>query len=210
MAEEKEEGIKITDRRKFNPDGTPRDLADEAEQALPNSAAPNSAEPVSTDSTSAESDSAEPAASETEEPQDRSDAATETDNVVSFPGASQSGASQSGAAATAQTGKAPNPAAASAERAYNQTSQSQTSTLPQASFVSLINMLGVEAAMHLGLIESPGGGAQVDIEAARHMIDLLGIIEQKTRGNLSPEEDNLLENVLADLRMQYVMRSKRK
>jgi hypothetical protein len=66
-------------------------------------------------------------------------------------------------------------------------------------------MLGVEAAMHLGLIQSATGEKPpVDLEAARHMIDLLGVLYEKTRGNLSVEEDSLLDNMLADLRMQFV------
>jgi hypothetical protein len=72
-------------------------------------------------------------------------------------------------------------------------------------------MLGVQAAMHLGLIQGPEGGTEaVDLEAARHMIDLLGIVEEKTRGNLTKEEEALLENILADLRMQFVSLSKRR
>ncbi len=71
-------------------------------------------------------------------------------------------------------------------------------------------MLAVEAAMHLGLIENPmGGETPIDIEAARHLLDLLGMLQEKTRGNLSAEEDRLLDNLLADLRMQYVVISKR-
>jgi hypothetical protein len=72
-------------------------------------------------------------------------------------------------------------------------------------------MLAVEAAMHLGLIQSPGEEAPPpDFEAARHLIDMLGMLQAKTRGNLTGEEDSLLENILADLRMQFVAISKRR
>jgi hypothetical protein len=72
-------------------------------------------------------------------------------------------------------------------------------------------MLGVEAAMHLGLIEAgPGEDRTVDLDAARHVIDLLGILQEKTRGNLTPEENTLLDNMLADLRMQFVAASGRR
>jgi hypothetical protein len=72
-------------------------------------------------------------------------------------------------------------------------------------------MLAVEAALHLGLIQSPGEEPPpADLEAARHLIDMLGILQTKTRGNLSGEEDNMLENMLADLRMQFVAISQRR
>ena len=72
-------------------------------------------------------------------------------------------------------------------------------------------MLAVEAAMHLGLIQSPGEEAPpADLEAARHLIDMLGMLQSKTRGNLTGEEVHLLENILADLRMQFVAISKRR
>lgn len=70
-------------------------------------------------------------------------------------------------------------------------------------------MLAVEAAMHLGLIQNPGEEAPpADLEAARHLVDMLAMLQTKTRGNLTAEEDNLLENILADLRMQFVAISK--
>jgi hypothetical protein len=72
-------------------------------------------------------------------------------------------------------------------------------------------MLAVEAAMHLGLLRNPGEEPPpVDLESGRHLIDMLGMLQTKTRGNLTAEEENLLENVLADLRMQFVAISKRR
>jgi hypothetical protein len=72
-------------------------------------------------------------------------------------------------------------------------------------------MLGVEAAMHLGLIQTPGEEPlPVDTEAARHLLDMLGILQTKTRSNLTAQEDNLFENMLADLRMQFVAVSRRR
>ncbi|HJQ69492.1 MAG TPA: DUF1844 domain-containing protein [Blastocatellia bacterium] len=193
MAEEKDTNFKVTDRRKFNADGTPRDYSDEPPAAQP--AKP--AEPPAEAPAQAEQPEAEPA------------------NVVSFPGeaerkrekpqapAEQGAPDQTYAEASRPVG--------AAEQAYSQTTTGQPRGLPEASFLSLINMLAVEAAMHLGLIETPGDAAPaVDLEAARHMIDMLGVLEQKTRGNLSPDEDKLLENILADLRMHYVALSRRR
>ena len=103
------------------------------------------------------------------------------------------------------------PVADQAEQAYNKARGPSSSQLPEASFLSLVNMLGVEAAMHLGLIQTPGEEQPpVDLESARHLIDMLGMLHTKTRGNLSPEEDSLLENALADLRMQFVAISRRR
>ena len=67
------------------------------------------------------------------------------------------------------------------------------------------HLLGVEAAMHLGVIRPPGDEPPpVDLESARHLIDMLGILQSKTSGNLTPEEDRFLDGVLADLRMSFV------
>ena len=105
----------------------------------------------------------------------------------------------------------PNPMASAAQEAYNTERPKEPSSIPDASFLSLLNMLGVQAAMHLGLIQGPEGGTEaVDLEAARHMIDMLGIVEEKSRGNLTKEEEALLENILADLRMQFVALSRRR
>ena len=97
------------------------------------------------------------------------------------------------------------------ETAYNQTNRGKPSRLPEGPFLSLVNMLAFEAAIHLGLMQAPGGSEMtVDLESARPMIDMLGTLQEKTRGNLSVEEDTLLDNVLADLRMQFVALSRRR
>ena len=142
--------------------------------------------------------------------------------VLSFPGEAPSKQSQQPAtpppATVSDQGQASAPRAADeaaainrAEQAYNQARGPDSTRLPEASFLSLVNMLGVEAAMHLGLIQTPGEEPlPVDTEAARHLIDMLGVLQTKTRGNLTPEEDHLFENMLADLRMQFVAVSRRR
>ena len=187
MAEREDTGFKVTDRRKYNPDGSPRESAEpEAEAAV------------------TEAEAQAPI---------RESAAN---NVVSFPGeaAKKQPEPSPQAAAVASEPRAAGPAptaAGQAEQAYNQARGPQSSRLPEASFLSLANMLAVEAAMHMGLIQSPGEEAPPpDLEAARHLIDMLGMLQTKTRGNLTGEEDNLLENILADLRMQFVAISKRR
>ena len=199
MAEENDINFKITDRRKFNADGTPRDYVDQIPEPQPRKPAEPQAD--------------EPAASElsatSEQPDD------EPANVVSFPSEAERKRDRPQAAtAQAEPDEPREPSTrpvGAAEQAYSQTTTGQPRGLPEATFLSLINMLAVEAAMHLGLIETPGEASPgIDLEAARHMIDMLGVLEQKTRGNLSADEDKLLENILADLRMQYVALSSRR
>src|SRR5712692_418860 len=73
------------------------------------------------------------------------------------------------------------------------------------SFLSLIMSLASNAAASLGMMPHPvTGETGVDLKTAKHWIDVLGMLEQKTRGNLDPQEEQVLESLLADLRMQYV------
>ena len=68
-----------------------------------------------------------------------------------------------------------------------------------------------EAAAHLGMAQTADGArTPVDLEAARHWIDLIGMLDEKTRGNLTAEEAGVLENVLAYLRMQFVGASRKR
>ena len=198
MAEEKESNFKVTDRRKFNADGTPRDA--EADLTASEATAVRAQEPEA-QGAAAEETVAEEAAS---------------DNVVSFEAAKKKERAEAEAPPvvepeeSAPRSEESRAAAAAAEHAYNQAAGPKSKNLPEASFLGLVNMLAVEAAMHLGLIRTPEGVPPVDLEAARHLVDMLGILQQKTRGNLTAEEDDLLENVLADLRMQFVALTRRK
>jgi len=74
-----------------------------------------------------------------------------------------------------------------------------------ASFINFLMSLATNAAAALGMMPHPGTGESgVDLELAKHWIDVLGMLRQKTRGNLAPQEDQMFEGILADLRMQYV------
>ena len=74
-----------------------------------------------------------------------------------------------------------------------------------ASFLGLINSLGVQAMMHLGLIEDPvSKKAYVSPEQAQYIIDVLGILEEKTKGNLTPEEDETIKGMLGELRGAFM------
>jgi hypothetical protein len=74
-----------------------------------------------------------------------------------------------------------------------------------ASFLSLIMSLASNAAANLGMMPHPvTGETGVDLETAKHWIDVLGMLERKSQGNLDEQEARMLENLLHDLRMQYV------
>jgi hypothetical protein len=64
--------------------------------------------------------------------------------------------------------------------------------------------LYMSALMQLGLAAPQGGKPQVDMMGARQTIDILGILKEKTKGNLAPAEENMLQNVLYELRMAYL------
>ena len=77
--------------------------------------------------------------------------------------------------------------------------------LPPANFTLLVISLTTQVRIFLGDIENPTTGQkQVDLELAKHNIDLLGMLEEKTQGNLSEQEKNLLDSVLYELRMRFV------
>lgn len=77
---------------------------------------------------------------------------------------------------------------------------------PQPSlFSDFVVNLASQAAMYMGLVDNPlGPQFPTDLGAARQMIDILGMLQEKTRGNLTSEENVLLERILSDLRMQFV------
>ena len=77
------------------------------------------------------------------------------------------------------------------------------------SFAGFVISLAHTAAVHFGDIEDPASGQKqpVNVEAAQQMIDILALLEEKTRGNLTAEERQLLEQVLYELRMRFVQAS---
>src|SRR5262249_2922661 len=72
-------------------------------------------------------------------------------------------------------------------------------------FHTFVLSLGSSALLHLGELERPGsGGPEQNLPMAKHTIDILGMLQEKTRGNLTPEEAKLMESLLYDLRLRYV------
>ena len=81
--------------------------------------------------------------------------------------------------------------------------------LPPADIRTLVGMLATQAVMYLGGMAHPEtGGPVVDLEYSKHSIDLLGVLEEKTKGNLSEEEASELSGALNELRMRWVEISK--
>ncbi len=77
--------------------------------------------------------------------------------------------------------------------------------LPPASFEFLAESLRLQAEMQLGLMRlGPEDQPPADLDLARHTIDLMAMLQEKTRGNLSLEEQRLLENSLTLLRFRFV------
>lgn len=89
-------------------------------------------------------------------------------------------------------------------RAQNPTMGAQ----PPIKFEHLIQQLYVSALMQMGAATPEGQRPRVDIIGARQSIDLLGILEEKTRGNLNANETRMLETVLFELRMTFLELSK--
>jgi hypothetical protein len=77
--------------------------------------------------------------------------------------------------------------------------------LPPPTFQWLVLSLSMQAEMHMGRIQTePGEKPKPDLRAAQHYIDMLGMVQEKTRGNLSLDEDLLLNNTLTELRFRFV------
>jgi hypothetical protein len=77
--------------------------------------------------------------------------------------------------------------------------------LPEGNFAALISMLATQALFALGLLQVKGQEERKpDLELAKYNIDMLETIEEKTKGNLTDEEEKVLLNTLSELRMGYV------
>ncbi|HVV16834.1 MAG TPA: DUF1844 domain-containing protein [Polyangia bacterium] len=82
---------------------------------------------------------------------------------------------------------------------------------PPVDFHTFILSLGSSALLHLGELEHPeAGDARQDLSLAKHTIDILAMLDEKTKGNLSPAEEKLMESLLFDLRLRYVEATKTK
>ncbi|MHC4456925.1 MAG: DUF1844 domain-containing protein [Planctomycetota bacterium] len=82
--------------------------------------------------------------------------------------------------------------------------QKRHGPLPQGNFAGLISMLTTQALFALGVLQVEGQKREPDLEMARYNIEMLETLEEKTKGNLSEEEETVLTNTLSQVRMAYV------
>jgi hypothetical protein len=77
--------------------------------------------------------------------------------------------------------------------------------MPKVTFTAFVMSMNTSALFHLGEISDPSSGEkQMDLVLAQHSIDILSLLEEKTKGNLNDEEQDILKHVLYDLKMRYV------
>jgi Domain of unknown function (DUF1844) len=158
---EEQTNFKVTDRRLFNADGTPRDVPPE-EKAESRPIEATTTTPDLNQQSAAATDTQQQSGIRDEEPSTRD--ASESDADEDLPGAED-----------------------------------------PASFVNFVMSIASNAASSLGMIEHPVTRKRdVDVELGKHWIDVIGMLQEKTRGNLNPQEQQILEGLLSDLRMQYV------
>jgi uncharacterized protein DUF1844 len=149
--------FKVTDRRLFNADGSPRDLP--PEEVPESKTAPEEATPVSPQMPVAET--------------------------------------------TAASTETPPPEPPSEEDELDE--EELEGARDPASFVNFLMSIASNAASALGMMEHPVTHQRdVDLELGKHWIDVIGMLQKKTQGNLTKQEQQMLEGLLSDLRMQYV------
>ncbi len=80
--------------------------------------------------------------------------------------------------------------------------------MPEVTFTAFVMSLNTSALFHLGEISDPATGEkQQNLVLVKHTIDTLQLLEEKTKGNLTDEEQDLLRNALYDLKMRYVAKN---
>ena len=94
------------------------------------------------------------------------------------------------------------------EKEKQETPQDGKFIPPAPDFNFFITTLALQASIGLGVLANPATNEkQEDLQQAKFIIDTLGILKDKTKNNLTQEENNLLENVLYELRMQYMAKT---
>jgi len=93
-----------------------------------------------------------------------------------------------------------------AEKEKTQDEERPRGPLPEGNFAALVSMLTTQALFALGLLQFKGQEEkrEPDLELAKYNIDMLQTLEEKTKGNLTEQEEAVLEKTLNDLRMGYV------
>jgi hypothetical protein len=190
---EEQSGFKVTDRRLFNPDGTPR----EVERQAPAEQPAGSAEAVTRDASSADTGRAADTSSAPATAQEGAGQPQEQRRASEDERASVGSGGGGGARAARETH--------AARDEEDHAEQGIPGADDPASFINFLMSIASNAAASLGMMEHPVTGERgVDLQLAKHWIDVLGMLQEKTRGNLSTQERQILEGLLSDLRMQYV------
>lgn len=109
----------------------------------------------------------------------------------------------------ASAGAAPDEPVVTAEKnqqdAIGDDSGTEETLLPEVNFPTFIMSLNASAMVHLGIIEDPATGQSTkNLPLAKQTIDILSLLEEKTRGNLTKVEADIIKNILYDLRIAYV------
>ncbi len=181
MADEKKTDFVVSDRRKFTMDGELKTDAPVEEKA---------SEPVNEKVVEMKrppaSEPAQPPASEQGQEQPPAPSAVEQ--------------SEQAAAYKAQTADID----ARIQKELDQRSPGRKASDFEMTFEKFVASLYMTALMQLGLVHEQGMQARPDIMAARQTIDTISLLGEKTKGNLTPAEETLFQNVLYELRMAYV------
>jgi len=113
-------------------------------------------------------------------------------------------AAASPAPAGAALGAGASPAGPARGRAGAPAGATRERGTPEASFSALVNSLATQALLYLGVLAPRGAEPEVNLDLAKFNIDLLAVLEDKSKQNLSPDEQKLLDNVLYEVRTRYV------
>jgi Domain of unknown function (DUF1844) len=106
---------------------------------------------------------------------------------------------------SAPTGPAPIAGASpSSPRPGGATATRGRPEIPPANFATLVQSILTQILYYLGDLTARGGEPNVNLDMAKHQIDILGVLEEKTRGNITDEEKQLLDAALYETRMRYV------
>lgn len=166
--DEQQSNFKVTDRRLFNADGSPREVPPD-ERPAP--------EPP------------KPEAAKAEEPVNKANEVAESETTTD---AHEDLDTHDDADAHEHLDREPTPEEVAAAR-------------DPASFLNFLMSIASNAASALGMMEHPVTHQRdVDLELGKHWIDVLGMLQKKTQGNLTSQEKQMLESLLSDLRMQFV------
>lgn len=203
---EKEPQVTFTDRRKISVDGEIRPEAaaqeelERREEESRKTQAPTAARPTPIQAT---------------KEQPRQNSASETNRVSATSGNVRGNPAADGVLKEEPLPEGPTAQeSAESQAAYRETTQQldeilrskapDTGNLGPVSFEHLVQSMYVTAMMSLGAGTRPGEKPRVDLMGARQTIDLIGVLQEKTKGNLTKDEQRLLESALFELRMMFL------